>query len=203
MTARHDAAPARELHPLLRLALDLGPLLIFFFANARAGIFWATGGFMAAMAVALVVTFALTRRIPPMPLITAVFVAVFGALTLWLQDETFIKLKPTLVYILFALILGGGLAVNRPFLKPLIGAMLALTDEGWRKLTWRWTGFFLVLALLNEAVWRNVSTDAWVAFKTFGFLPLTFAFAIAQIGLIRRHEPAGTGREEGADGPSG
>lgn len=184
----------RELNPLVRLALDLGPLIIFFLVNARADLFWATGAFMAAMAAALAVTFIATRHIPPMPLITAVFVAVFGSLTLWLQDETFIKIKPTLVYALFALILAAGLALRRTFLKPLLGAMLALTDTGWRKLTWRWAGFFLVLAILNELLWRNVSTDTWVAFKTFGFLPLTIVFALAQIGLIRRHEPGGEER---------
>ena len=181
----------RDMNPWAKMALEMGPLIVFFVVNGRLGIFWATGSFMAAMVLSLAVMFAATRKIPPMPLITAIFVALFGGLTLWLQDETFIKIKPTLVYCLFAAILGLGLMFGRTFLKPLLGAMLALTNEGWRLLTWRWAGFFLVLALLNEIVWRNVSTDVWVSFKVFGFLPLTLAFAMAQIPLIRRHEPPG------------
>jgi len=177
----------RDMNPWAKMALEMGPLIVFFVVNGRLGIFWATGSFMAAMALSLAVMFAATRKIPPMPLITAIFVALFGGLTLWLQDETFIKIKPTLVYCLFAAILGLGLMFGRTFLKPLLGAMLALTNEGWRLLTWRWAGFFLVLALLNEIVWRNVSTDVWVSFKVFGFLPLTFVFALSQMPLINRY----------------
>jgi len=178
----------RKLNPSLKLALDLGPLLVFFGVNAWLGIFWATGSFMAAMAAAMAVSYAISRSIAPMPLMTAAFVAVFGGLTLWLQDETFIKIKPTLVYLLFSAILGGGMVLGRPLLKPLLGTMLALSATGWRLLTWRWAGFFLALAVLNEILWRNVSTDTWVTFKVFGFLPLTLLFALAQAPLIQRHE---------------
>ncbi|HSM18919.1 MAG TPA: septation protein A [Hyphomicrobiales bacterium] len=181
----------KALNPSLKLALDLGPLLVFFGVNAWLGIFWATGSFMVAMVLSLAVTFALSRAVPLMPVITLGFVLVFGGLTLWLQNETFIKVKPTLVYLLFAAILGAGMAFRRPLLKPLLGTMLTLTDEGWQKLTLRWTIFFLALAVLNEIVWRNFSTDSWVAFKVFGFLPLTLVFALAQVPLIQAHEPPG------------
>jgi intracellular septation protein len=181
----------RKLNPSLKLALDLGPLLVFFGVNAWLGIFWATGTFMAAMVASLAVTYALSRAIAPMPVITLAFVMVFGGLTLWLRDETFIKIKPTLVYLLFSAILGGGMVFGRPLLKPLLGTMLALSATGWRRLTWRWAGFFLILAVLNEILWRNVSTDTWVAFKVFGFLPLTLVFALAQVPLIQRHEQRG------------
>jgi intracellular septation protein len=178
----------KQLNPWLKLALDLGPLLIFFGVNARLGIFWATGSFMATMALSLAVSYAISRTVALMPLITLGFVLVFGGLTLWLQDATFIKVKPTLVYLLFAAILAGGMVFRRPLLKPLFGTVMALNDEGWRRLTWRWAGFFLVLAVLNEILWRNVSTDTWVAFKVFGFLPLTLIFAFAQVPLMQRFE---------------
>ena len=122
-----------------------------------------------------------------MPLITALFVLVFGGLTIYLQDETFIKIKPTIIYLLFAGLLLGGLAVNRVFLKSVMGELFQLDAVGWRLLTYRWAGFFLVLALLNEAVWRNVSTSTWVSFKVFGLLPLTLIFAALQTGLLQRH----------------
>ena len=178
----------KRLNPWLKLALDLGPLLVFFVVNARLGIFWATGSFMGAMALSIAVSYALSRTVALMPIITLGFVLVFGGLTLWLRDETFIKIKPTLVYLLFAAILGGGMVFGRPLLKPLLGTMMALTDTGWRQLTWRWVGFFLALAVVNEILWRNVSTDTWVAFKVFGFLPLTLLFAVAQVPLIQRFE---------------
>jgi intracellular septation protein len=176
-----------ELNPLLKLALDIGPLLLFFFVNTRWGIFAATGVFMAATLVSIAVTYAMAGRIPVMPLVSAIVVMVFGGLTLYLQDETFIKLKPTIIYALFAILLLGGLAVGRSLLAMVLDSMFQLTDEGWRKLTLRWGVFFTVMAVLNEAVWRSVSTDAWVAFKTFGFLPLTILFALAQTPLIVRH----------------
>ena len=122
-----------------------------------------------------------------MPLVSGVIVLVFGGLTLYLRDETFIKLKPTIVYTLFAVLLGAGLVWKKPVLELLFGAAFTLTEEGWRKLTLRWALFFAVMAVVNELVWRNVSTDTWVSFKAFGFLPLTFLFAVAQVPLMQRY----------------
>jgi intracellular septation protein len=184
--AANRKTASRE-HPALRLALDLGPLILFFAVNALYGIFAATAVFMAAIAIALAASRLLTGQFARMPLVTAVFVLVFGGLTLWLQDETFIKIKPTVIYLLFAGILLGGLTVNRVFLQSLLGEMFSLTDAGWRQLTWRWAGFFMFLAVLNEIVWRSFSTDTWVSFKVFGLVPLTFVFAALQAGLLQRH----------------
>jgi intracellular septation protein len=181
------------LHPGLRLVLDLGPLIAFFAANARYGIFVATATFMAAVVLALVVSYALTRRLPVMPLVTALIVLVFGSLTLVLQDELFIKLKPTIIYLLFAGVLLGGLLFDKPLLGMVFDSVFSLTDEGWRKLTIRWALFFLFLALLNEIVWRTQTTDVWVAFKVFGVVPLTFVFAALQYPLLTKYaapEPA-------------
>jgi len=122
-----------------------------------------------------------------LPLVTGVVVMVFGGLTLWLQDETFIKLKPTIVNVCFALAIFAGLALKRNYVKTVMGSMINMDDEGWRKLAWRWGGFFLVMALVNEAVWRNVSTDMWVNFKVFGFLPITFVFAMFQVPMMNKH----------------
>jgi intracellular septation protein len=187
MTTPANSRERAELNPLLKLALDLGPLLLFFFVNAGYGIFRATAAFMAATLLSLIVTYTLTRRIAIMPLVTAGVVMIFGGLTLWLQDEVFIKLKPTIIYALFAAVLLGGLAAGRSLLALVFDNVFHLTAEGWKTLTLRWGIFFVALAILNEIVWRSVSTDAWVAFKTFGFLPLTIVFAIAQAPLISRH----------------
>jgi intracellular septation protein len=186
MTA--PAAPKQpEINPLLKLALDLGPLLLFFFVNLRWGIYAATGTFMAATLVSIALAYALARRIPMMPLVSAVVVVVFGGLTIYLQNEVFIKLKPTIIYSLFAVLLLGGLLLRRPLLALVLDSVFRLTDEGWKKLTLRWGLFFVAMAILNEIVWRSMSTDAWVAFKTFGFLPLTILFALAQTPLLIRH----------------
>ena len=176
-----------ELNPKLKLALDIGPLLLFFFVNTRWGIFAATGAFMAATIVSIAITYTLARRIPTMPLVSAAVVRVFGGLTLYLQDETFIKLKPTIIYSLFAVLLLGGLLMGRSLLALVLDSMFQLTDEGWRKLTVRWGLFFVAMAILNEIVWRSVSTDTWVAFKTFAILPITILFALAQTPLLMRH----------------
>jgi intracellular septation protein len=183
---KHAAKPA-ELDQWLRLTLDLGPLLLFFFVNARWGIFAATGVFMAATLFSLAFTYAMVRRIATMPLVSAIVVFVFGGLTLFLQDETFIKLKPTIIYALFAAVLLVGLLFRRSLLAMVLDSVFHLTDGGWRKLTLRWALFFIAMAIVNEFVWRNFSTDAWVAFKTFGFLPLTIAFALAQTPLLMRY----------------
>src|SRR5919108_6240852 len=204
----------RRLNPLLKLVLDLGPLLLFFLANSRpalflplvspllpgdaasderTGIFVATAVFMVAVVIALVTSYALTRRLPVMPLVTAVIVLVFGSLTLVLHDELFIKLKPTIIYLLFGSVLIAGLAFGKPLLGMVFDSVFHLTEEGWRKLTLRWALFFFALAILNEIVWRTQSTDTWVTFKVFGVLPLTFLFAALQYPLLTRYaapEPA-------------
>jgi intracellular septation protein len=178
-----------QLNPMLKLALDLGPLVLFFLVNAKLGIFYATGVFMAAVLVALVVSYVLIRRLPVMTVVSAVIVTVFGGLTIILEDETFIKVKPTIIYLLFAGMLFGGLILRKPLLEIVFDQMFHLTEEGWRKLTVRWAIFFLALAVLNEIVWRNFSTDIWVSFKVFGALPLTFIFAMLQVPLLNRHAP--------------
>lgn len=179
-----------QMNPLLKLALEIGPLVVFFVANSRGGIFVATGAFMVAISISLALTWILARRIPMLPLVTGVFVLVFGGLTLALDNETFIKLKPTIVNTLFALILFGGQAFGKSFLKSVMGEMFAMSDEGWRILTLRWACFFLVLAALNEFVWRTYSTDTWVSFKVFGIMPLTIVFSMTQLPLMNRHRLA-------------
>jgi len=181
-----------KLNPILKLTLDIGPLVLFFLANSRFGIFAATGAFMAAIVAALLVSYAMTRQLPIMPVVTAIVVVVFGGLTLALHDETFIKLKPTIIYVLFGGILLGGYILEKPFLAILFDSMFHLTPEGWRKLTLRWALFFFALAVLNEAIWRTQSTDFWVNFKLFGFVPITFVFAALQYPLLIRYaaEPA-------------
>jgi intracellular septation protein len=172
----------------IKLAVEIGPLLVFFVGNSRYGIFAGTAAFMAATVVSLAASQILLKRIATMPLITGVFVLVFGGLTLWLQDAEFIKIKPTIVNGLFAAILFGGLLTKRLFLKVVFGDVMQLSEEGWRVLTLRWTLFFVFLALLNELVWRSFSTDTWVAFKVFGIMPITFLFALAQVGILKKYE---------------
>ena len=180
----------RHLNPLLKLALDLGPLVLFFLVNAKLGIFYATGVFMAAVLVALVVSYVLIRRLPIMTVASAVIVTVFGGLTIALENETFIKLKPTIIYLLFSGVLFGGLMLRKPLLEIVFDQMFHLTEEGWRKLTLRWVLFFLALAVLNEIVWRTQTTDAWLTFKVFGVVPLTFLFMASQYPLLTRYAKA-------------
>src|SRR5208337_4270954 len=151
----------------------------------------ATGVLMAGVVVTLGVSYAVLRRIPIMPLVTAVIVVIFGSLTLFFHDATLIKIKPTVLYLLFAAALLAGLALKKPMLKILFDGALHVTAEGWRKLTWRWAIFFIALAVLNDIVLRTETTDLWVKFKTFGFLPLTLLFALAQVPLIMRTETKG------------
>jgi len=196
----------KEINPILKFALELGPLLVFFFANARGEwlaarfpalaemggpIFIATGLFMAATALALAVSWSLTRTLPIMPLVSGVVVFVFGGLTLWLQDATFIKMKPTIVNTLFGAALLGGLLFGRSLLAYVFDAAFKLDAEGWRKLTLRWGLFFLFLAVVNEIVWRNFSEATWVAFKVWGIMPITVAFTMLQMPLIMRHSVDG------------
>lgn len=176
-----------EINPLLKLALELGPLIVFFFANSRFGIFTATAVFMVAISIALGTSWILTRKLAMMPLITGIVVLVFGGLTLYLQDDLFIKLKPTIVNSLFGGILLGGLLFGKSLLGYVFDSVFKLTDEGWRRLTFRWGVFFFVLAIINEIVWRNFSTDFWVSFKVFGFMPITLVFTLAQMPLITKY----------------
>ena len=204
-----------QLNPLFKFVLDLGPLLLFFLANAkpalfepwlapiipeavatgeRSGIFVATAVFMVAILAALVVSYVLTRRLPVMAVVSAIVVLVFGGATLFFQNDTFIKMKPTIIYLLFAGTLFGGLIFRKPLLAMVFDQVFHLTDEGWRRLTVRWALFFLALAVLNEIVWRTQSTDTWVTFKVFGVMPLTFIFAALQYPLLMKYD-AGQAKE--------
>jgi intracellular septation protein len=181
-----------KLNPYLKLALDVGPLVLFFVGNSRFGIFGGTAVFMVAAVVALGITYALTRRWPVMPVVSAAIVLVFGGLALWLHDETFIKLKPTIIYTLFGGALVVGYLLDKPLLEIVFDSVFHITDEGWRKLTLRWAAFFFVLAVLNEVIWRTQSTDFWVNAKVFGFTTLTFLFGALQVPLLMKYavEPA-------------
>jgi intracellular septation protein len=182
MSVTHSEAP-RWLQP----AVDYGPLGVFFLVYLGAGLMAATAAIIAASLLALSLAWTIQRRIPLIPLLTAAVVAVFGGLTLWLQDETFIKMKPTIVQALFAAILLGGLLFDRPLLKPLLGRMMPpLSDTAWRRFTLRYALFFIAMAALNEAVWRTQSTDVWVTFKVFGLSGLTFLFILVQMPFITR-----------------
>lgn len=202
--------PRQKDNPLIKLALEMGPLLLFFLANSKpelfkpvvgavlgtvvtqhpqANILIATAVFMVAAAVSLVMTKMLLGRLPVMPLVSGAVVLVFGGLTLFFQDDTFIKVKPTIVNTLFGALLLGGLAYGKPLLPYALDSVFELDAEGWWKLTFRWGVFFLVLAVLNEVVWRTQSTDFWVAFKVWGIMPLTMVFAMAQTPLLMKHGP--------------
>ena len=195
--------PARKrMNPLLKMVLELGPLVVFFFANSRGEwiaervpiladiggpIFVGTACFMIATAIALSVSWMLTRTLPIMPLLSGVIVLVFGALTLWLQDEIFIKVKPTIINTMFGLILLGGLVFKKSFLGYVFDSAFRLDAEGWRILTFRWGLYFLLMAVVNEFIWRNFSTDFWIAFKVWGNMPLSIVFTLMQLPLMQRH----------------
>ena len=172
----------------LKMALEVGPLIVFFVVNAKMGIFTATAVFMVAIVLSLGYSYLKLKKIPTLPLVTGVVVLIFGGLTLYLEDEMFIKLKPTIVNTLFACALFGGLAFKKSYLKSVLDTALFLDDEGWRKLTWRWAWFFLLLAVINEVVWRTQTTDMWVNFKVFAIMPLTLVFSFTQLPLIFRHQ---------------
>ena len=162
-------------------------MLAFFLVNAKWGIFAGTGVYMLTAAIAMAASWLLIGRIAIMPVIALVFVLAFGGLTLWLHDDTFIKIKVSLINALFGAVLLGGLYFGQLFLKSVMGEAIEMRDEGWRQLTIRWGIFFFAVAILNEIIWRSFSTDTWVNFKVFGLLPLTFVFAIAQSPLMQRH----------------
>ena len=193
---------ARKVNPFFKMVLELGPLVLFFFVNARGQalidrfdlhtvfpqpIFLATGIFMVAMFVSLSVSWWLTRHLAIMPLITGIVVLIMGGLTLWLQDDTFIKVKPTIVNFFFGGVLLTGLMFGRSLLAYVFDSAFALDEEGWKKLTLRWGLFFLFLAGVNELVWRTQSTDFWVAFKVWGIMPITMLFAVLQVPVMQKH----------------
>lgn len=183
----------------VRMAIELGPLVVFFLMNAQAdrffgneeaqNIFYATGAFMVATVISLTYSQLRFRKIPTMPLVSGIFIIFFGALTLWLQDDEFIKLKPTIVNALFAAALLGAAMMGKPVMKNLFDGAFDLTDKGWMVLTVRWGLFFIFLGVINEIVWRNFSTDFWVSFKLFGVMPLTMVFGMAQIPVLTRYAP--------------
>jgi intracellular septation protein len=171
----------------MKLLIEMGPLVVFFAGNWLGGIFVGTAVFMVATVVALAVSWGLTRKIAMVPLVSAVFVALFGALTLWLHSELFIKVKVTLINALFGAVLLGGVAFGRHYLKLIMGEAMKLPEQAWRTLSIRWGLFFFAMAVLNEIIWRTQSTDFWVNFKVFGLLPLTLIFALANAPFMAKH----------------
>ncbi len=167
--------------------LELGPLVVFFLTNWKFGIFYGTAVFMVATAISLVATYMLTGKIAKFLLASAIFVGIFGGLTLYLHNDFFIKIKVTLANLLFAGALFGGLYFKRLFIKDIMGQAMELPDVVWKSLTLRWGGFFLAMAALNEYVWRTYSTDTWVSFKAFGLMGLTFLFALANAPFMAKH----------------
>jgi intracellular septation protein len=171
----------------IKFLVDFGPLAVFFVAYKVAGLMQATIALIVATVIALAIGYVATRRLALMPLITGLVVLVFGGLTLWFNDGIFIKMKPTIVQGIFAVLLFGGLLLKRPTLQYVMGDALQLTDDGWRILTFRFALFFTSMAILNEVVWRNVSEDLWIDFKVFGILGLTILFSLSQMPLMKRH----------------
>ncbi len=182
--------PSKELPQGLKLALDFAPLVAFFVAFKIGGVYWATGIIIALTVLSLIIGFAMTGKLAKFPLYSGILITIMGGLTLYLQNDMFVKMKPTVANLLFAAILGGGLLMNRMFLKDLLGSALEMPQAAWRSLTWRWVVFFLVLAGLNEYVWRTMSEDAWVNFKVFGLMGLTMLFALANAPFMAKHMKA-------------
>ena len=189
-----QASEPKELSGWTRLAVDLGPLLVFFLVNGFAPvpdmlkIFYATGAFMIAMVIAMLVSRVLAGRISPLLWFSGVMVVVLGGITIWLHDETFIKVKPTIYYGFVSALLLFGLKTRRNLLKLVLGSSYpGVTERGWQLLTRNWALFFLFMALVNEAVWRNTSTDFWISFKLWGALPAFFLFGLANLPMLLRH----------------
>ena len=173
---------------IYKLLIDIGPLAVFFIFYTRSGLQASILPFMIATVIAVLFSYILEKKIPIMPTVGAGIVLVFGGLTIYFDNEVFFKMKPTIINLLFAAILYGGIMIKKPLLKILLGAALKLKEEGWRILTLRWIGFFIALAILNEIVWRTQSTDVWVNFKVFGILPITFLFTMIQFPLIKKYQ---------------
>ena len=190
----------KDLPPWLKPTVDFAPLAVFFAANFLYDLMVATAAVIVASSLAVVLWLIVARRLPVMPLVTALVVGTLGGLTLWLDDERFVKMKPTIVQGLFSLILFGGLAVKRPLLRLVMDQAWPMDQEGWRRLTRRFAFFFAAMAALNELVWRTQSTDFWVTYKVFGILGLTVLFAMAQTPLMQRHHLADSGEAEKGDG---
>ena len=188
MSDTQAAPPRKKLKPGLKFVLEMGPLVLFFLAYNKFGIFAGTGTLMVATVIALAVTYVLTKHLPVMPMVTAAMVVIFGGATLLLHDATFVKMKATIVYLLFAAALLGGLLFGKALLSVAFDSVMNLTEEGWRKLTLRWGLFFIAMAVVNEFVWRTQTEDFWVNFKVFGFVPLTIVFALSQTPLMLKHE---------------
>lgn len=185
---KNTTSQAEQVNPWLKLILEMGPLVAFFGLNSQYGIMTATAGFMIATAISLVLSKLLMKKIPTMPLVSGVVVLVFGGLTLYLDDDLFIKLKPTITNVLFgSILLTAFWGFKKPLLKIVMGDTMPINDEGWGILSVRWGLFFLFLAVLNEVIWRNFSTDFWVAFKVWGVMPITLTFAICQIPIMTRY----------------
>ena len=173
---------------LYKLLIDIGPLAVFFIFYTRSGLQASILPFMVATVIAVLFSYILEKKIPIMPTVGAAIVLLFGGLTIYFDNDVFFKMKPTIINVLFAVILYGGILVNKPLLKYLLGAALKLEEAGWKILTQRWIGFFIALAVLNEIVWRTQSTDIWVNFKVFGILPITFIFTMTQFPLIKKYQ---------------
>ncbi|MDC0233178.1 septation protein A [Pelagibacteraceae bacterium] len=173
---------------IYKLLIDIGPLAVFFIFYTRNGLQASILPFMIATVIAVLFSYILEKKIPIMPTVGAGIVLIFGGLTIYFDNEVFFKMKPTIINLLFAAILYGGMLIKKPLLKILLGAALKLKEEGWRILTHRWIGFFIALAILNEIVWRTQSTDLWVNFKVFGILPITFLFTMIQFPLIKKYQ---------------
>ena len=171
-----------------KLIIDIGPLAVFFIFYTRTDLQSAILPFMIATIIAVLFSYTMEKKIPIMPTVGAVIVLVFGGLTIYFNNEVFFKMKPTIINILFASILYGGIVLKKPFLKLLLGAAIKLQDKGWSILTKRWIGFFIALAILNEIIWRTQSTDLWVNFKVFGILPITFIFTLTQFSIIKKFQ---------------
>ena len=171
-----------------KLLIDIGPLAVFFIFYTRSGLQEAILPLMIATVISVIISYILEKKIPIMPTLGAAIVLIFGGLTIYFDNEIFIKMKPTIINMVFALILYGGVIVKKPLLKYLLGAALKLEEDGWRILTQRWIAFFVALAVLNEIVWRTQSTDFWVNFKVFGILPITFIFTMTQFPLIKKYQ---------------